>query len=84
LVTGRRRRQYPGHPGRPMTPMDEANAIGTADFKGQFRTRDGDYCYPDPAGDHARADRAGAPGLGLRTPAARASREAGDVQSEGE
>jgi len=46
LVTGRRRRQYPGHPGRPMTPMDEPNAIWTADFKGQFRTRDGEYCYP--------------------------------------
>ena len=40
LVTGRRRRQYPGHPGRPMTPMDEPNAIWTADFKGQFRSRD--------------------------------------------
>ena len=46
LVTGKRRRSYPGHPGRPMTPMDEPNAIWTADFKGQFRTRDGEYCYP--------------------------------------
>jgi len=46
LVAGRRRRASPGHPGRPMTPMDEPNAIWTADFKGQFRTRDGEYCYP--------------------------------------
>jgi len=46
LVTGRRRRQFPGHPGRPLTPMDAPNAIWTADFKGQFRTRDGEYCYP--------------------------------------
>ncbi len=46
LVPGRRRRQYPGHPGRPLTPMDAPNAIWTADFKGQFRTRDGEYCYP--------------------------------------
>jgi putative transposase len=46
LVTGKKRRRYPSHPGRPMTPMDEPNAIWTADFKGQFRTRDGQYCYP--------------------------------------
>jgi len=46
LVTSRKRRSYPGHPGRPMTPMDEPNSIWTADFKGQFRTRDGEYCYP--------------------------------------
>ena len=46
LISGRRRRAYPSHPGRPMTPMDEPNAIWTADFKGQFRTRDGQYVYP--------------------------------------
>lgn len=46
LVTGRTRRRDPGHPGRPLTPMDEPNAIWTADFKGHFRTRDGEYCYP--------------------------------------
>ena len=46
LVSGRRRRRVPGHPGRPLTPMDEPNAIWTADFKGQFKTRDGVYCYP--------------------------------------
>jgi hypothetical protein len=26
--------------------MDEPNAVWTADFKGHFRTRDGQYCYP--------------------------------------
>ena len=46
LANGKKRRSYPGHPGRPMTPMDEPNSIWTADFKGQFRTRDGQYCYP--------------------------------------
>jgi putative transposase len=46
LVSGRRRRRYPGHPGRPLTPMLKPNDIWTADFKGQFRTRDGNYCYP--------------------------------------
>ena len=29
-----------------MTPMTEPNGICTADFKGQFKTRDGVYCYP--------------------------------------
>lgn len=46
LVTVKRRRTHPGHPGRPMTPMDEPNAIWTADFKGQFKTRDRQYVYP--------------------------------------
>jgi putative transposase len=34
------------HPGRPMSAMDYPNAVRTADFKGQFRTGDGQYCYP--------------------------------------
>ena len=46
LVKARHRRKYPGHPGRPRTPMEAPNDIWTADFKGQFRTRDGVYCYP--------------------------------------
>ena len=29
-----------------LTPMDAPNAIWTADFKGEFRTRDGVYCDP--------------------------------------
>ncbi len=46
LIPKGRRRSRPGHPGRPDTPMTEPNEIWTADFKGQFRTRDGLYCYP--------------------------------------
>ncbi len=46
LVPKRRRRPRPGHPGRPTTPMDAPNAVWTADFKGQFKTGDGEYCYP--------------------------------------
>jgi putative transposase len=46
LVTARTRRRTPGHPGRPTAPMDAPNAIWTADFKGEFKTRDGVYCYP--------------------------------------
>ncbi len=46
LVSSTRRRPLRSHPGRPLTPMTAPNAIWTADFKGQFKTRDGEYCYP--------------------------------------
>jgi transposase InsO family protein len=46
LVPTHRRRPPLSHPGRPLTPMTAPNAIWTADFKGQFKTRDGRYCYP--------------------------------------
>lgn len=46
LVAPRRRKRPLGHPGRPMTPMDAPNAVWTADYKGQFKTGDGRYCYP--------------------------------------
>ena len=38
LITKKRRRSgKPGHPGKPLTPMDEPNAVWTVDFKGQFK-----------------------------------------------
>lgn len=46
LVTAPRRRRALGHPGQPTAAMDAPNAIWTADFKGEFKTRDGTYCYP--------------------------------------
>ena len=46
LIPKTRRRPRLTHPGRPLTPMTEPNGIWTADFKGQFKTRDGVYCYP--------------------------------------
>lgn len=46
LSLGRKRRQREGHPGRPRTEAVRPNDIWGADFKGQFRTRDGRYCYP--------------------------------------
>jgi transposase InsO family protein len=46
LVLPRRRRRYPGHPGRPLTPMAAPNVVWTADYKGQFKTGEGRYCYP--------------------------------------
>ena len=46
LIPKTPRRPRLSHPGRPLTPMTEPNGIWTADFKGQFKTRDGVYCYP--------------------------------------
>jgi transposase InsO family protein len=46
LVGSPRRVRRPGHAGRPQAPMDAPNAVWTADFKGQFKTGDGAYCYP--------------------------------------
>lgn len=46
LVTTSRRRPVPAHPGRSLIAMTAANGTWTADFKGQFKTRNGVYCYP--------------------------------------
>lgn len=46
LSQGRKRRRGEGHPGRPQTIPVRPNDVWGADFKGQFRTRDGLYCYP--------------------------------------
>ncbi len=34
------------HPGPPTTEAKAPNQLWSADFKGQFKTRDGRYCYP--------------------------------------
>ena len=53
LITKKRRRSgKPGHPGKPLTPMDESNAVWTVDFKGQFKMLNGRYCYPLTIQDH--------------------------------
>ena len=46
LVPKKRRRRVIGHPGNPMAQMLASNDIWCADFKGQFKTGDGIYCYP--------------------------------------
>lgn len=46
LVTARPRRRAIGHPGRPSSVISGPNDCWSADFKGQFRTGDGLYCYP--------------------------------------
>lgn len=46
LVKKQSRSRRRPHPGRPTAPFDRPNAIWSADFKGQFKTLDGVYCYP--------------------------------------
>jgi putative transposase len=46
LIRHRRKRRALGHPGKPDTAITSANAVWSADFKGQFKTGDGLYCYP--------------------------------------
>ncbi len=46
LVEPHPRRRRHLHPGRPVRPVMAPNEVWTADFKGQFRTRNGVYCYP--------------------------------------
>lgn len=46
LITAKPRRRSIGHPGRPSSVVSGPNDSWSADFKGQFRTGDGLYCYP--------------------------------------
>lgn len=46
LVDRRRKKRVWKHPGGPVLRPLAPNEIITADFKGQFRTKDGRYCYP--------------------------------------
>ena len=46
LTRKSRRRRPLGHPGKPTTVITAPNQVWSADFKGQFKTRDGYYCYP--------------------------------------
>jgi len=52
LVKPRRRRTRWQHPGAVPLRTDAPNQVWTIDFKGQFRTRDGLYCYPLTVMDH--------------------------------
>jgi putative transposase len=45
-VPKRRNRRHIGHPGKPSSQILAPNDVWSADFKGQFKTGDGVYCYP--------------------------------------
>jgi putative transposase len=46
MVPIRRYRRRIGHPGKPTSSILAPNDLWCADFKGQFKTGDGIYCYP--------------------------------------
>jgi putative transposase len=46
LIKQPRQRRHLGHPGKPATVITAPNQVWCADFKGQFKTKDGIYCYP--------------------------------------
>jgi putative transposase len=46
MVPKKRNRRRIGHPGKPTSLILAPNDIWCADFKGQFKTGDGIYCYP--------------------------------------
>jgi len=46
MVPKKRHRRHIGHPGKPTSQILAPNDVWSADFKGQFKTRDGHYCYP--------------------------------------
>jgi transposase InsO family protein len=45
-IKPRRKKVHRPHPGKPVTVPTAPNDLWTADFKGQFKTLDGKYCYP--------------------------------------
>src|SRR3970282_1044067 len=46
MVPKKRSRRRIGHPGRPSSSILAPNDLWCADFKGQFKTGNGRYCYP--------------------------------------
>lgn len=46
MVPKKRRRRRIGHPGKPTSTILAPNDLWSADFKGQFKTGNGRYCYP--------------------------------------
>jgi len=46
LLHKNRRRQKWAHPGAPPLQTERPNQVWPVDFKGQFKTGDGHYCYP--------------------------------------
>ena len=46
MVPKKRRRRAIGHPGAPTSRIVAPNDVWCADFKGEFKTGDGLYCYP--------------------------------------
>ncbi|HSF29825.1 MAG TPA: integrase core domain-containing protein [Candidatus Tectomicrobia bacterium] len=54
LVPKTRPQRHIGHPGKPTTLIAAPNDVWSAEFKGQFKTGDGLYCYPLTVADGYR------------------------------
>ena len=52
LLRKNRRRRTWAHPGAAALETTQPNQVWPADFKGQFKTGDGQYCYPLTVTDH--------------------------------
>ena len=72
LAKPRQRRSRPRHPGRPYVQANRPNDVWCTDFKGQFKTRDGVYCYPLTVSDGYSRYLLGC--QGLRSPSEELSR----------
>jgi transposase InsO family protein len=46
LIEKRPKRRNHRHPGQPLVEVNAPNDLWTADYKGEFKTLDGRYCYP--------------------------------------
>lgn len=46
LIEKKKRQRNHQHPGRPVVEVKAPNDLWTADYKGEFKTLDGRYCYP--------------------------------------
>ena len=46
MVAKKRQRRRIGHPGKPTSQILAPNDVWSADYKGQFKTGNGIYCYP--------------------------------------
>lgn len=63
LVTPRKKRRRATGGKAPFLPANEPNELWSADFKGQFITSDGRWCYPITVMDHASRYLLGCKGL---------------------
>ena len=53
LIQGQRRRRRVHPTEQPLRPSSEPNGLWSVDYKGQFKTADGQWCYPLTIMDHA-------------------------------
>jgi putative transposase len=63
MVPKKPRRRHIGHPGKPTTPMAAPNEVWSADFKGQFKMGNGQYCFPLTVSDNCSRYLLGCQGL---------------------